>query len=120
MATDRRNATAGYLGDLSVGQALEVVQDHDRTLRERQCGQSVGNRVHGQVPLGLRGRPGDGIGDVIEEIRQFSGPATGDLVQRTPGDDPVEPGRERGAGPEPARCSHAAIRASWAMSWASW
>jgi len=119
MATDRRDATAGYLGDLGVGQALEVVQDHDRALRERQCGQSVGNRVHGQVPLGLRGGPGDGIGDFIEEIRQFSGPAAGDLVQRTPGDDPVQPGNEDSARNR-ARFCHAAIRASWAMSWASW
>ena len=65
MATDGRNATAGHVRDLGVGQPLEVVQHHDCALGERQRGQGACDRFAGEVAFGLRGGPGTGIGDWI-------------------------------------------------------
>src|SRR5690242_7708433 len=101
MATNGRNATAGHVRDLGVGQPLEVMQHHDCALGERQRGQGPGDRFTGEVTFGLRGGPGTGIGDRIGEIGEIGAPATSDLIEGPPGDDLIEPGRERGVGLEP-------------------
>ena len=46
---------------------------------------------------------GPALGSAVsaEEIREVGAAAAGDLVERSAGDDLVEPGRERGVGPEP-------------------
>ena len=69
MATDRRDGAAGHVRDLGVRQPLEVVQDHHCPLGERQRGQGVGDRVDGEVALGLRGGLRAGIGHIREEIQ---------------------------------------------------
>ena len=49
------DGAAGHARDLGVGQPLEMVKDHHCPLGERQRGQRVGDRVDGEVALGLRG-----------------------------------------------------------------
>ena len=60
MATDRRDGTAGDFRDLSVGQPLEVVQDDDGALGERQRGEGVADRAGSEVALTLSVRRATG------------------------------------------------------------
>ena len=120
MATHRRDATAGHLGYFSVGQALKVVQDNDGPLGKRQRREGVGDRVHGKVALGLGGGPGDGIGGLIEKIDQIGAPAAGDLIKRRRVTIWYSQVENEESARNRARFCHAAIRASWAMSSASW
>jgi hypothetical protein len=69
------------------------MQDSNRALGERQRREDVGDPVHSEVALGAGGGPGDGIGGLIEKIDQIGAPAAGDFIKRSPGDDPVQPGR---------------------------
>ena len=72
-----------------------MVQHHDCALRGRQRGQGAGDRFAGEVTLGLRRGPGAGIGGRIGEIGEIGVPAASDLIEGPPGDDLIEPGRER-------------------------
>ena len=80
-----------------------MVQHHDCALGKRQRGQGAGDRFTGDVTLGLRGGPGTGIGDRVEEIGGIGVPPASDLIEGPPGDDLIEPGRERGVGLEPGK-----------------
>ena len=77
MAADRRLGAPGHAGYLSVGHSLEVMKDDHHALRERQREQRVGDRVDGEVPLGLgrgfRGR----VGDVRQEVERAGCPGLG-------------------------------------------
>jgi hypothetical protein len=72
-------------------------------LRERQRGESIGHRVGSLIPFGLRVGFGAGVGGFIQQIDRIGDPATGHLVERPAGHDPVQPGRERGLSPEPGQ-----------------
>src|SRR5258708_24360737 len=102
MATHRRDAAVGHRGYVGVGEPLEVVQYNHDTLGERQRCESVGDRVGGEIALGLRCGLGAVAGYVTEEIEGVCGPAAGHLVERAPGDDLGEPGGEPPVSPQPA------------------
>ncbi len=53
------------------------MQDHHCPLGERQRGQGVGDRVHGEVALGLRGGLRAGVGHIREEIQGAGAAAAG-------------------------------------------
>ena len=54
-----------------------MVQDDHRPLRERQCGQGVGDRVDGEVALGLSRGFRARVGYVFEQVEGVGVPGRG-------------------------------------------
>src|SRR6202035_5256698 len=72
-------------------------------LRRWQGDDGIGGSVDGQVAFDVLAGLVTRVPDVAEQIEGFGGPRPGDPVQRSAGDDLVQPGGEAGIRFEPGK-----------------